>query len=191
MFKRARTDDNQSPVVRRLRQIGCSVLSLAPIGSGCPDLLIGYHGLNTLLEVKDGEKAPSARKLTGDQVRFKSEWRGQWVVVTSPDEAMEAVVRLTTGRGGAVRMVWIVDVPMVEGYRWRRVRGKSGTEALVRVYEIKDRGKRSGWYVREAEDGSGLEGTPLSNVTESGDWEWSSDVFHLPSEKGGYFQWSL
>ena len=59
-----RIDDNQEGIVAALREAGATVQSTAAVGSGCPDLIVGYEGRNFLLEVKDGEKPPSRRALT-------------------------------------------------------------------------------------------------------------------------------
>ncbi|CAB4132251.1 hypothetical protein UFOVP259_3 [uncultured Caudovirales phage] len=88
MRKAAKTDKNQTEVVNALRQVGASVQSLAAIGKGCPDLLVGYRGINYLMEVKDGEKPPSARELTIDQIDWHNVWRGSVHVVKSTDEAL-------------------------------------------------------------------------------------------------------
>lgn len=74
-----------------MRGVGASVQSLAALGDGCPDLLVGYRGANYLLEVKDQAKAPSHRKLTDDQVRWHGAWVGTVVVVLSPWDALLAV----------------------------------------------------------------------------------------------------
>jgi hypothetical protein len=92
MRRAARTDSNHSEVVSTLRSAGCYVLSLAAIGGGVPDLLvwaptIGY----ALLEVKDGSKPPSARKLTPDQQDWHRAWGGPVFIVTNPEEALRAV----------------------------------------------------------------------------------------------------
>ena len=91
MRKRARVDDNQHEIVNALRDIGASVLSLATIGGGCPDLVVGYRGTNYLLEVKDGGKSPSKRKLTKDEENFINNWRGRVAVVYSIDDAIGAI----------------------------------------------------------------------------------------------------
>ena len=52
------------------------------VGRGCPDLLVGYRGVNYLLEVKDGEKPKSAQKLTPDEDAWHFMWMGQVAVVT-------------------------------------------------------------------------------------------------------------
>jgi hypothetical protein len=90
-MRRARVDDNHVEIVEALRGAGCSVQSLASVGKGVPDLLVGFRGRNTLLEVKDGSKKPSARKLTPDEQVWQSKWSGQVVTVESVEQALKAV----------------------------------------------------------------------------------------------------
>ena len=47
--KYAKIDDNQPEIVKALREIGCSVQSLASVGGGCADLLVGYQGINVTI----------------------------------------------------------------------------------------------------------------------------------------------
>lgn len=89
MRKAAKIDDNQKAIVNVLRQIGASVQSLATTGKGCPDLLVGYQGINYLMEVKDGGKVLSKQKLTIDQEHWHSLWRGSVHIVKSVDEALK------------------------------------------------------------------------------------------------------
>ena len=89
MRKAAKIDDNQKAIVNVLRQMGASVQSLAAIGKGCPDLLVGYHGINYLMEIKDGDKVLSKQKLTIDQEHWHSLWRGSVHIVKSVDEALK------------------------------------------------------------------------------------------------------
>lgn len=91
MRRAARTDANQEAITEALRKIGASVQLLHSQGAGCPDLLVGWRGMNTLLEIKDGSKPPSARKLTEDQVKWHAEWRGQVTVVENIEQAIAAV----------------------------------------------------------------------------------------------------
>lgn len=90
-MRAAKVDENQAEIVHALRCIGCSVQVLSSVGKGVPDLLVGFQGINVLMEVKDGNKPPSARKLTTDQVIWHGDWRGQVSVVDSPDRAMAVV----------------------------------------------------------------------------------------------------
>lgn len=91
MRRSARVDENQSEIVRILRMVGASVTPTHTAGSGFPDLCVGFKGVTYLLEVKDGSKPPSARKLTPAQVEWHDQWRGHCAVVCTPDEAMEAI----------------------------------------------------------------------------------------------------
>ena len=93
MRQRGRIDDNHIAIVKALRQVGCSVKSLAALGKGYPDLLVGRCGVNYLFEVKDGTKAPSRRRLTADEQRFRDLWSGQYAVVESPELAVSYVLR--------------------------------------------------------------------------------------------------
>lgn len=82
-----RKDANQGPIVDALREAGCSV---EVMHTPC-DLLVGIAGKNVLLELKDGAKPPSARKLTKDQIEFRKNWRGQFAVVETIEQAIKAV----------------------------------------------------------------------------------------------------
>ena len=97
MRRAARVDDNQKEIVEAARKMGCTVQLLHSVGQGCPDLLVGISGTNDLWEVKDGRKTASHRRLTDDQVKWHSEWRGRVCVIRSVDEAIARVneIRLT------------------------------------------------------------------------------------------------
>lgn len=86
-----KVDLNQMEIVATLRKIGATVQSLATVGNGCPDLLVGFRGINYLMEIKDGEKVPSAQKLNPDQIKWHDKWCGEVCVVTSIDEAFEVL----------------------------------------------------------------------------------------------------
>ena len=86
-----KVDLNQMEIVATLRKIGATVQSLASVGNGCPDLLVGFRGINYLMEVKDGDKVPSAQKLTSDQVKWHIEWRGKVHIVRSIYDAFEVL----------------------------------------------------------------------------------------------------
>ena len=90
MRRAARTDKNHEEVVAALRKVGASVQSLASIGKGCPDLLVGYHGILYLMEVKDGTNIPSKQLLTEDQKKWHDAWTGSPVhVVRSIEQALK------------------------------------------------------------------------------------------------------
>ena len=92
--KYGKPDANHAKIVKALLGAGCDVLDLKAVGNGAPDLLVCmpcYPHRLALIEVKDGEKPPSARKLTPDQVEFHARWKGPIHIVTSVDEALDAV----------------------------------------------------------------------------------------------------
>ena len=88
-MRAARIDANHEQVVLALRTAGATVQSLAATGKGVPDLLVGFQGKTLLMEIKDGRKAPSERRLTEDQLKWHGAWRGgPLAVVDSPDAAL-------------------------------------------------------------------------------------------------------
>lgn len=88
MRRQAKVDANQAEIVRALRQAGATVQSLAPVGDGVPDLLVGWQGKNILMEVKDSNQPPSKRKLTTDEHSWHQNWRGTAYIVESIRDAM-------------------------------------------------------------------------------------------------------
>jgi Holliday junction resolvase len=86
-----RIDANQNEIVDALRKCGATVRVITQ-GDGIPDLLVGYNGETILMEVKDGQKVPSARKLTEAEQDFFNKWTGGLlVVVNSVEEALEVL----------------------------------------------------------------------------------------------------
>ena len=85
-----RVDTNQPDIVAELRRHGFSVHSIATVGDGCPDLLVGFGGVTYLIEVKDGSKPPSARALTPDEAEWHDTWQGYPVDVLESVEQARA-----------------------------------------------------------------------------------------------------
>lgn len=76
-------DATHSPLVGELRAVGFSVLDLANLGGGVPDLLIGKAQRALLVEVKSPKRV---RMHAGDgrsaaQRKWHDEWRGVPVIV--------------------------------------------------------------------------------------------------------------
>ena len=77
MRRAAKVDANHGEIVEALLSVsGVTVHSLAGVGCGCPDLLVGAKGKTFLVEVKDGAKVPSHRTLTPDQRKWIEKWTG-------------------------------------------------------------------------------------------------------------------
>ena len=89
MRRANRIDANQNDIVDALREAG-AVVRIISQGDGIPDLLVGYNGFTILMEVKDGDKVPSKRKLTEAEQKFFDEWEGGLlVVVNNVQEAID------------------------------------------------------------------------------------------------------
>jgi hypothetical protein len=98
----AKVDRNHSEIAGAFVALGCSVRSLAAVGGGMPDLIVSVPGFCMMVEVKDGEKPPSARKLTEDQVKFHAEWQGPLSTVRDLD-GVEVAVKFMRAMSGKLK----------------------------------------------------------------------------------------
>lgn len=91
-----RIDATQPAIVKALRQIGAFVQPLNAVKGGCPDLLVGYRGRWFVMEVKDGGKPPSGRKLTEDELEWWQSVRGIAPVslAENVDDAIKIITKL-------------------------------------------------------------------------------------------------
>ena len=71
MRRVAKVDLNQKQIVMELRALGYSVRHTHMIGRGFPDIVIGRHGKNLLVEIKR-----TGESLTPDEVDFFETWNG-------------------------------------------------------------------------------------------------------------------
>lgn len=94
MRRAAKTDANQPAIVSAMRKAGATVQSLAAVGDGVPDLLVGHKGKTALVEVKDGSKPPSARQLTPDQKKWHAEWQGGTLAIVSDIDSALRVLKV-------------------------------------------------------------------------------------------------
>lgn len=87
MRRAARVDLNHHDIVLALRQVGCHVRDTSGVGDGFPDLVVGFRGVNYLLEVKTARG-----QLRGNPQRtFHLTWKGQVTIVRSVTEALQIV----------------------------------------------------------------------------------------------------
>ena len=85
-----RVDKNQQQIVSALRKLGCSVAITSDVGSGFPDVIVGYNGRNYLIEIKS-----SKGKLRKSQEDFRDKWVGQWAVCYSLEEVLKVIGYVT------------------------------------------------------------------------------------------------
>jgi hypothetical protein len=94
MRRAAKVDANQREVAQAMTKCGAWVVDCSRVGEGYPDLNVVHRGRVLFVEVKDGSKPPSARKLTPAQVEFhaRAEAHGVTVhVVKDIDEAIDLI----------------------------------------------------------------------------------------------------
>jgi hypothetical protein len=87
----ARVDENQAEIVKAYTDIGASVTELHRHGEGVPDLLVGWRGVNYLVEVKNPKQDLSHRALTPAQKTWHAHWRGQKAVVFTVYQALALI----------------------------------------------------------------------------------------------------
>ena len=93
---RAKVDANQKQLVELWRKAGAEVQSIAGVGKGCPDVLVAYQGVWRVVEIKDGSKSPSQRKLTDDEVAWHEKFSRYAPVdiVENDEQALELLERM-------------------------------------------------------------------------------------------------
>lgn len=93
MRRAAKRDANHAAIRDALRGLGVWTWDTGGLGDGFPDLMSwdARRGCFVLLEVKDGTKPPSARKLTKAEQDFFDACPGPVYVVNSLDEALVAL----------------------------------------------------------------------------------------------------
>jgi len=84
MRRAAKVDANHLDICFALRSLGASVLSLASIGRGAPDICIGFRGVTYLAEIKNSKVR---WKMTDDQKYFHADWKAPIVILDSVDSA--------------------------------------------------------------------------------------------------------
>ena len=92
-MRAAKIDANHTEIVEALRRMQppAMVQSLAGVGAGCPDLLVWWGGRWEVMEVKDGEKCPSARQLTDAEAKWHKYAKGHGARVHVVESAADAI----------------------------------------------------------------------------------------------------
>lgn len=83
----ARKDANHVEIVAAFRKLGWSVLDIAQL-KNCCDIFVAKAGQTIAVEIKDGAKPPSQRKLSSGELDFKNRWLGRWELVQSIDDVI-------------------------------------------------------------------------------------------------------
>jgi len=92
--QRAKRDANHNDIVRIFEDLRAGWLELSQV-PGALDGVVGVAGIDQRVEIKDGDKPASERKLTPAEVDVFQTWRGRPpVVVESVEDAIALVNRL-------------------------------------------------------------------------------------------------
>ena len=81
-----RIDANQPPTVNLLRSVGWSVSVTSSLGDGFPDLVCSRKGFTAVVELKNREGG--GMTLTDDEVKFRDDWQGPYVLADGPEDAL-------------------------------------------------------------------------------------------------------
>lgn len=87
-------DRNHTEVANAFLDRGFTVYDSHQLG-GFVDIVIAKYGINCLIEIKDGERPPSERKLTLYEQPFHDNWQG-WIEIVeriSGPNSVESVNR--------------------------------------------------------------------------------------------------
>lgn len=98
MRKRAKSDGNQTDLVRVLRQLGFDVDHTHQIGGGFPDLVLAKFGRTVLAEIKNASLPPSKRRLTKAEEDFHQGYRGHVVVLETTADCITLEQELSRDR---------------------------------------------------------------------------------------------
>jgi hypothetical protein len=79
-----KVDSNHKQIIKTLREIGASVFDTSAVGRGFPDIVVGWQGVNYLVEIKTPKGKP-----TEQQISFFTLWRGQAVLVRSATDILQ------------------------------------------------------------------------------------------------------
>lgn len=90
-----RIDANQPEIVAHFREWDCSVLVISDL-KNCCDIIVAKHGRTIAVEIKDGAKVKSARKLTDGEEAFKASWKGCWRLCESIKDADKIISELNS-----------------------------------------------------------------------------------------------
>ncbi len=80
-----RRDENEPDIIEALRRAGCDVLLANDV-----DLIVGSRGSTFILEVKHPKRASESR-IRPIQKALRDGWKGQYAIVTTPEQALAAV----------------------------------------------------------------------------------------------------
>ena len=86
MMYHSKVDANQPEILKGLKKLGISYKPVHQI-KGFVDLCVGYKGITYIFEIKPDK----SKKLTPKEQEFVDGWQGQYKVVYSLEDILEAI----------------------------------------------------------------------------------------------------
>ena len=86
-------DDNHHEIANEFIRLGCGVRDVSSLPDFV-DILVTYAGHTIAVEIKDGSKVPSARRLTAGEEKFRDYWTqhgGKWACIETIEQANEMI----------------------------------------------------------------------------------------------------
>lgn len=90
-----KVDLNQKAIVSELEKLGCSVVSLASVGKGCPDIAVAMIGKTFLIEIKNSDRYWKMEPL---QIKFLIAWKADVPIIESVEDARAFVTAVRTDK---------------------------------------------------------------------------------------------
>ncbi len=91
MRRCGKKDANHKEIVDALRAVGASILDTSALGSGMPDLVVGYRQENFLIEIKNPKNKYGRKGLNDLQKEWVAKWSAPVHVVRNINEALRAI----------------------------------------------------------------------------------------------------
>ena len=85
MRRDARKDDNHNEVAAEFERLVWEVLDISQL-KNCCDMFVAKGYYTVAVEVKDGSKPPSKRKLSAGEIEFRNRWTGAYALVLSVED---------------------------------------------------------------------------------------------------------
>lgn len=97
MMRHNSKDANHNAIVRRFKDLGCSVIEMHAIGiAGVPDIAVGLSGakgrMTQLVELKNLDTAYGRKGFNPNQTAFDRDWRGEKVWLCHSEDEATALV---------------------------------------------------------------------------------------------------
>lgn len=86
-IRHKKKDRNHKEIIDYFRQRGAVVDDVSDLAGLGYDCLVGYAEAVVMVEIKDGDKPPSARKLTASEEEARERWGAKFAVVENVEQA--------------------------------------------------------------------------------------------------------